>query len=268
MKRRLAVESLFFLLVAWSFCADSWAETIRVVGAGGPMLLLRDAAQAFAKTHPGAEIQVPESSGTGGGIRAVGDGDAELGRVAREPSEGKEKAYGLVYVPFAKTPVVFATWPGLKIEGLTKGQTRDIFSGMVTNWKEVGGPDLKIRVIRRHEGESNLLAIRNSIPEWAGVQITPKSKEGSTDQETVLFIKENEGAIGFCALNDARAEGLNVLSLDGVAPIKAAYPIQIIFAFVYKEERFNGLSKDFVDFVFSADGARIIERNAAFPIRR
>jgi phosphate transport system substrate-binding protein len=243
------------------------AEMVRIPGSGGPQNLLREAATAFMKKNPGVTVEVPDSSGTGGGIKGAGEGTSELGRVARRPND-KEKVYNLEYLVFAKSPVVFGTHPGLKVQNLTAAQTRDIFTGKVTNWKEVGGPDQKIRVIGRTGSEANFDALKKALPEWSGIVITDKSKTANTDQEMSQYVAENEGAIGFNPLEEFKAKGLNLLSLNGVKPTSADFPVMNDFGLVWKAEKMTGGVKAFVDFLFSAEGAAIIKANGAFPVAR
>jgi phosphate transport system substrate-binding protein len=258
----LAVLAFFSLAVV-----ATAAETVRVPGSGGPQNLLREAAKAFMAKNPGVTVEIPDSSGTGGGIKGAGEGTAELGRVARRPNE-KEAIYNLQYVGFAKSPVVFATHPGVKVANLTSAQTRDIFTGVITNWKEVGGQDLKVRIISRPSSEANFVTLATSLPEWKGLVITEKSKQASTDQEMAQWIAEFEGAIGFDPLEECKTKGLNVPSLNGVKGSSPDFPALNEFGFVYKAEKMAGGVKAFVDFIFSAEGAAIIKANSAFPIAR
>lgn len=82
------------------------AETLNIVGTGDGMRMLRDIARAYEARHPADRVIVPESIGSSGGIRAVGDDKNVLGRVARAIKD-KEKPYGLSHVPYARIPVAF-----------------------------------------------------------------------------------------------------------------------------------------------------------------
>ncbi len=263
MKRIVLALSLSLLLLP----VLAWAETFSIPGSGGPQLVLRDAAAEFNQANPGNKVEVPESSGTGGGYKAVGEGSAPLGRVSRPPND-KEKPFGVTYLPFGKVPVVFATHPSVKLTNITSAQARDLFTGVITNWKELGGPDLKVRIISRHPTEANLLAIKAALPEWKELVITEKSKLGNTDQEAAQFISENEGAVGFSPVGEARGNRLNILSLNGARPGSASYPVTTDAAFIYKPEGYKGAVKGFVDFIFSDRGQEILKENYLTPVKR
>lgn len=242
-------------------------ETITIPGTGSSQLILREVAAAFMKVNPGVKVEIPDSSGTGGGYKSAGDGSAPLGRVSRKPNE-KEAGYKLSYLLFGRNPVGITTHPGVKVKALTWAQARDLFTGTVTNWKAVGGPDLKVRVIARHENEANFMSIKTTIPEWKGLVITGKSKMSDTDPETLQFVAENEGAVGFITTSDARDAGLNIPVMGGVPSSDPAYPILVDMALVYKPERLTGNVKAFADFVFGPQAVGIIKAKGAIPVAR
>jgi len=256
-------------LLLGTLAAPAAAESFKIVGSGGPMRLLRDAAAAFSKANPGISIEVPDSIGTGGGYKAAGEGEGGivLGRVTRPP-KGKELDYGLDYLLFAKCPVVFHSHPGIKIKGLSAAQAADLFTGKITNWKEVGGPDEKVRIVARQAGESNLLLIQQAVPAWKDLVITERSKITNTDQEMPAAVAENAGAIGFGFIHEGQLKKLNILELDGQAPTSATYPVKSDFALIYKKEKLTPGMKAFIDFLFSDAGEKVVRANAATPVPR
>ncbi len=242
------------------------AETITIPGTGSSQLILREVAKIFMKANPGISVEVPDSSGTGGGYKAAGEGTAPLGRVSRKPNE-KETGYNLTYLLFGKDPVVVVTHPGVKVKALTWAQGRDLLNGKITSWKEVGGPDLKVRVISRHPTESNFNMVKTIIPEWKGMEFTEKSKLANTDGECTQFVAENEGAIGVITMPDAMEKGLGIPVMGGVKATDAVYPIMVDLALVYKGNLAVG-AKKFVDFLFTPEAQGIIRANGAVPVSR
>jgi phosphate transport system substrate-binding protein len=260
---RIALSVLALCSVSVAAQAE---ETVTIPGTGSSQLILRDAAAGFMKANPGIKVVIPDSSGTGGGYKAVGEGAAPLGRVSRRPNE-KEAGYNLTYLQFGKTPVVIATHPGVKVKSLTWAQARDLVTGKVANWSEVGGPDQKVRVIARAPNEANFSAIKKNVPEWKDLVITEKSKMANTDGETVQFIAENEGALGIITLSDAKEKGLNIPIMGGVKYSDAGYPVFVDMALVHKGT-LDGAAKKFADFLFSAEGQRVMKDNDAIPVSR
>lgn len=243
------------------------AETVTVAGTGASQVMLRGLAVAYGQAHPGVQIEVPDSVGTGGGIKAAAEGSAQLGRVAR-PLKDKEKGYGLSYVAFARVPIVFATHPSAGVKDLHTAQVLDLFSGKATDWSEVGGKTGKIRVVTRYKGETTLEALEKQLPGWAGITVTEKSKVSPTDPENAENIAAYEGAVGFTTLDLAAKHGLTVLSLDGVAPDTNEYPVFIDFGMVYKPDLLHGEAQAFLDHLFSPAAAGLIRQYGGTPLSR
>ena len=261
---------LFTLLVLSVFvvAGSAYAETITVAGTGANQEMLRAVAKSFMAVNPGITVEVPDSIGSGGAVKAAGEGKVELGRVARKIKD-KEKVYGLEYLGFARMPLVFVANSSVTgIPGLTAGQTVDIFTGKVVNWNEIGGPKTKIRVVTRYEGDSTLKMLITDLPGWADLKVTERSKSTETDQENASLLKETEGAVGYATLNIAMANGLTVFNLDGRSPQSADYPLAMEFGLVYKPGQMTGAVKKFVDYLFSDDAASAIKNSGGVAIAR
>jgi len=243
----------------------SAAAPVVVAGTGTSQALLREIAARYMRLHPGVRIEVPDSIGSGGGIRAAGQGEVDLGRVARKPKK-KEAVYGLAYQAFAAIPIVFVASPEIaRPAGLTTGQTLDVFSGRIRNWKDLGGPDARIRVISRYEGDSTIALLRKTLPGWADLEITRYAKMTQTDGENARLIAETAGAVGYSNPSLAAAAGLHVFALDGVRPSDPAYPLRIELGIVYKPGSLRPEARDFLTFLYSGPAREIIRRAGAVP---
>ena len=105
MTRRIRLAFMGAALAVATLVAPAMAQqtTLEVVGTGDGLDVLRALASAYNGQQKTAEIQIPPSIGSGGGIAAVGSGKSVLGRVARKLTDG-EIASGLVYKPIAMLP--------------------------------------------------------------------------------------------------------------------------------------------------------------------
>ena len=242
------------------------AEEINIVGTGDGMAILRGLGNSFNETHPDIVVKVPSSIGSSGGIKAVGTGKFRLGRVARIIKE-TESSYGLTYVPFAKQPVSFFVNESVKISGLTVEEILGIYSGRFKNWKDVGGKDEKIRVVRREEGDSSLAVLRNSIPGFADIELNPKSKPTLSTQENFAVVSTTRGSIGFGPYSGAVKTDLRILSVDERYPTNPDYPSVTVLALIFKEASKIGAVGDFIDFATSPKAAPAIRRFNGIPYR-
>jgi len=203
MKMKKIVMLFAVLLVAVSLSIPAMAEEIQIVGTGSGAEILENLGKAFTKANPGATIAVPKSIGSGGAIKAAGTDEAKVGRVARGIKE-KEKSYGLTYVPVAKLPIVIITHKGVGVKNLTPQQICDIYSGKITNWKEVGGKEGNIRVIRREDGDSSREVLEKNLPGYKAITVTAKSKETLSDPETIELTAKTPGTIAYGTYPNAK----------------------------------------------------------------
>src|SRR3990172_465422 len=92
-------------------------------------------------------------------------------------------------LPVAKMPIVVMTHKSVGIKNLSPKQVCDIYSGKITNWKEVGGKDGVIKVVRREDGDSSLDVLLKSLPGFKAITITSKSKTTLSDPETIELVE-------------------------------------------------------------------------------
>lgn len=240
------------------------AEELSVVGTGDGIEMLQAVAARFRQMEPSIEVRIPPSIGSGGGIAAVGSGAARLARVAR-PLSDAERARGLAYVPVAKIPSAFFVHPSAGISRLDTVQLAAIYSGQISNWKEVGGMDIRIRVVRREDADSTLTTLRANMPGWKNLEITERSKTAVSTQEAVESVRLTDGAIGFGPYSKILDIGTTVLEIDGHHPSQPGYPSTGELAYVYRPEGLpNDVSK-FIAFSRAGEAAEIIRSYGALP---
>lgn len=263
MKRVLT--GLFVLLISITLSTMALAEEITIVGTGDGVAVLKSIGDAFSKAN-GVTITVPDSIGSGGGIKAVGADEAKIARVARKLKD-KEAPLGLTYTPFATIPTVFCVNSSVTVDNLTAKQVADIYAGTITDWKEVGGNSEPIRVVRREDGDSTLEVLQKTFPGFKDITITDKAKTALKTSEMVEIVTGKAGAIAFGPLDVALANNLKVLKIDGKAPTDAGYPSAVTMAFVYKEANNTGSIKQFVEFATSSAAHEAITSKGGMALK-
>ena len=239
------------MLVAVLFSIPAMAEEIQIVGTGSGAEILENLGKAFTKTNPGVTVSIPKSIGSGGGMKAVGTDAAKIGRVARGIKDN-EKSYGLTYLPVAKMPIVVMTHNGVGIKNLTPQQICDIYSGKITNWKEVGGKEGNIRVIRREDGDSSLDVLQKTLPGFKTITITTKSKTTLSDPETIEITEKTAGTISFGTYPNAKVSDVTAVTIGGKSATAADYPYVGELALVFKEKNKTGNIAKFIVFITSS----------------
>lgn len=255
----------FYAVFASHLCLAG--QQLTVCGTGDSQQLLRVLGEAFSKIHPDTVIGVPESIGSSGGIRATAEGKCDMGRTAR-PLKEKEMGFGLNYRIFASTPVVFATNHSVACHDISTKQVIGLYKGEITNWQQLGGEDKVLYLAVRYHGDSARTVLEKHIPplaefvDWAGT-ITYSTPE------TVEAVVRHDHTIAFLPLAMAVKNNLNIFRFNGIEPSQenirnGSYPLIIPLGLVWKEE-LQGASKDFVNFIFSDLGKKIIADNGAVP---
>lgn len=193
--------------------------TVTAAGSSALLPLAQAAAESFMEENPDCVVTV-NGGGSGEGLKQVADGAIDIGNsdVFAEEKLDAATAAGLVdheVCTITMAPVVNTT---LGVSNLTTEQLVGIFTGEVTNWSEVGGPDTDILLVTRPSSSGTRALFKN----WAlgGAEEASNEALETDDSGTLLqTVEQNEGAIGYVALsyliNDST---VSPVSIDGVAP--------------------------------------------------
>ena len=202
-----------------------------------------------------------EFVGSGAGIEAVTAGMVDIGNASRALKD-EEKANGIVENSVAIDGLAVVTDPASKVEDLTKDQLTKIYTGEITNWKDLGGSDSPIVVIGRESGSGT----RGAFEELLKVedQCVYASELDSTGA-VMAKVAATPGAIGYVSL-DVIDDTVKTLKLDGVEPteenIKAgSYSLSRPFVMATKGEisEQSKLVQNWFEYIKSSEGQEIIK---------
>jgi phosphate transport system substrate-binding protein len=233
------------------------ADELSIVGTGDGMEMLTALASVFAADHAETRVLVPPSIGSGGAIAAVGADRAVLGRIARPLSEA-ERELALRALPIVRIPSAVFVHPSAGVSGLSAAQVADIYAGKVENWRELGGRDLKIKIVRRDDADSTLAVLRATMPGWRDLVLTTRSKVAVTTQEAVETVKRVEGAIGFGPYSTLLEPEAAVLRIDGQRPTDPGYPSAVTLALLYKDATVTPDARAFMAFARSQRARNVL----------
>ena len=256
------------ILVAATFslvASMAYADQYRVVGTGDGMDVLTALGSAYMADNPGSMVVMPPSIGSGGGIAAVGSEKEILGRIAR-PLSPIERELGLVATPVFRLSSAIYVHPSAGITGLTSEQLRDIYVGRISNWSKVGGNDLRIKVVRREEADSTLLVLRQSMPGWAQLEITERSKMALTTQDSIETVRKVRGAIGFGPFTRLLEPELKVLTIDGRHPTNPHYPSAVTVSYIHKTTTVTPEASAIIAYARSSKAIALLQSIGAVPV--
>ena len=177
-----------------------------------------------------------------------------------------EIALGMVATHIFELRSAFFAHRSAGVAALTTQQVADIYAGKIVNWRDVGGADLRIRVVRREEADSTIGVLRQTMPGWKDLVITEKSKTALTTQDCVNSVKEIEGAIGFGPYTKALDADLSVIKIDGRSPTAPGYPSAVIVSLVNKQSTVTAEAKSFIAYAKSEKARALLERMGAVPV--
>lgn len=233
---------------------DEVSGSLVVSGSSAMQPLVAAAAEEFMAENPGADIQV-NAGGSGTGLSQVAEGSVDIGNsdVFAEEKEGIS-AGELVDHKVAVVGITAAVNPKVGIKDISKEDLIKVFTGEITNWKEVGGKDQKIVLVNRPDA-SGTRAIFNKFALDGATPAEGITEDSSNTVKKILT--ETEGAVGYLAFSYFTDDSITPLSVDGVDPTEenvqsGKFPIWA-YQHSYTKGEPKGLAKAFLDYLMSDD---------------
>ncbi len=198
---------------------DSLSGTVTASGSSALLPLAQAAADKFMESNPDLVITV-NGGGSGEGLKQVADGSVDIGNsdVSAEEKLDADVAKTLTDHEVAIVAMAPVVNKDLGITSLTTDQLVSIFTGKVTNWKDVGGPDEEILLVTRPSSSGT----RATFKKWALNGEEEASNEAlETDDSGTLVqtVSTNKGAIGYVALSYlVNNTDVQAVAIDGVEP--------------------------------------------------
>lgn len=206
--------------------------------------------------------------GSSAGITNALTGVSEIGMSSRDLKE-EEVAEGIEEIAIAYDGIVVVTHPTNKIKDITMEQVKQIFTGEVTNWKELGGEDLEIVVVSREDGSGSRDAFQE-IVDYGSSELIRNAIIASGNGNIKTTVATNKHAVGFISFEYVD-ESIAPLQIDGVEPtaqnvLDGHYKLSRPFLFVYKNLTDNG--QQFIDYIMSEAGQEIVAETGAIPVNQ
>ncbi|MEW6161717.1 MAG: phosphate ABC transporter substrate-binding protein [Nitrospirota bacterium] len=262
----LRLYLIFFFLIALLGCRPSNKEGVVITIAGSTSVqpFAEKLAEIYMEHHRGVIINV-QGGGSTAGIRSVKGEAADIGTCSRELMEEEKDLKRIV---IARDGIAIITHPKNKIQNLSLSQLRDIFAGRIRYWSELGWVHKRIHFVTREEGSGTRCGFEEMV--MHDVPISDEALVEDSNGSVREIIAHDPHAIGYISYGIVD-KWVNALSIDGVEPnlgtIKGKrYELTRPFLFVTKEEP-HGLARDFIDFVLSPEGQKILEREGLVGIR-
>lgn len=236
---------------------DGSTSMEKVIGALG---------ESFMEANSGTTFTY-NPTGSGSGIQAVSEGRCDIGLSSRALKDD-EKASGLKETTLALDGIAIIVNPQNPVKDLSLEQIAKIYTGEITNWKDVGGEDAEIVLIGREAGSGTRDGFESITDTKDACQYR---QELTSTGDVITTVSRNPNAIGYASLA-AIKDSVKALTVNGVAPTEATvkdgtYLVQRPFVLVTKEGvALSETAQKFFDFATSADAASIISAAGAVPV--
>ncbi|MHB1341096.1 MAG: phosphate ABC transporter substrate-binding protein [Coriobacteriia bacterium] len=242
---------------------DAAAHRVIVTGSTTIQPIAEVAAEEFTAANPEMDVLV-SGVGSSAGIENVSSGTSDIGTSSRELKD-EEMDLGLFDTPIAYDAIAVIVNPSNPVTSLTKAEVKAIFQGTITNWSEVGGPDMEIGIVNRDEASGTREAFAKIVLDKERFDPTAVILPGTGQVRSV--VAQAPSAIGYISLGFV-TDDVKALAVDGVVAeeatvVSGAYPVQRLLHFFTVGEPM-GLAKQYIDYVLSDEVQESIVRDAGF----
>ena len=240
--------------------------TLDIAGGTAHIPVMTQAAQDIMTFNPKIRITVA-GGGSGVGVKQVGEGLAGIGNTGRPLKPAEVEKYGLKTFPFAIDGVALAVHPANPVKALTKEQVVAIYSGAVTDWKDLGGEPGTINLYGREDGSGTRETFTDKLLGKADLAPTVNVVNSNGAMKTA--IAQDKRAMGYVGIGHLDSSIAGV-AIDGHVPSQAnaasgEYPV-VRDLFMNTKGEPTGLTAAFIDYIYSEPGAKIIEKSGYIPI--
>ncbi len=253
------------------------APVIAMDGSVTMVRLVKQLQNGFAQQNPSIATTygIPDGrpNGSNKGLQALSEGRVALAATSR-PLKAEQVAAGLVAIPVARDALAVVVGANNPFQGgLTTAQLRGIFNGSITNWNEVGGPNLPIRVLNRANASGTQELFKDVVLE--GKDFPPNRPNYITwprDETTPILRELGNNGISYTTVFQARGQSLvRIVPIDGMMPTDSAnitsgrYPLSRFLYFASKREVTPNV-RMFLEFALSPQGQQAVERAEFVPL--
>ena len=222
--------------------------------------------ESFMAQNSGVTVNY-NPTGSGSGITAVQGGTCDIGLSSRALKD-EEKSAGLKETVLAYDGIAIIVHPDNPVSDLSVEQLAQLYTGEITNWKDVGGNDAEVVLIGREAASGT----RDGFESITGTKDKCQYRQELTSTgDVITAVSQNPDAIGYASLASVK-DSVKALNVDGVTPSEAtvkdgSYKVQRPFVLVTMEgKELSPAAQAFFDYAISSDAASIIAKAGAVAV--
>jgi len=249
--------------------ASGQKQTIKISGSTTLLPIVQAAADTYMKAHPDADIQI-SGGGSGVGIQAIGAKTVDIGMTSREVTAAEMTKYpSFVVTAVAQDGVAIVVNPANTIPYITLDQAKGIYLGKITKWSEITGADVpgtnnQIVIVGRDSASGTRTYFDQTVLGTATA--TNKMLEKNSNGAVLQTVAQTPGAVGYISIGfvskDVKALPIWYNAQKIISPTLAnvkdlSYPMSRNL-YVITNGQPTGLAGDFIKYILSADGQKIV----------
>ncbi|HEX5002914.1 MAG TPA: PstS family phosphate ABC transporter substrate-binding protein [Bacteroidia bacterium] len=265
------MKKLVLALAAVTISVSAYSQKLVVKGSDTVLPLSQKFAEVYMKKSSGASITVI-GGGSGVGISAMLDNTTDIAMASRkmkmdERMKMQEAGRAFKEVVIAYDALSVVVNPNNKVGKLTREQLEGIYTGKITNWKELGGEDMKIVAYARETSSGTYEFFKESVLKRKNYSSTCLNMPATG--AVIQAVSQTKGAIGYVGLayvNDKVKDvavsydgGKNYVTASKENAMNKTYPIVRPLFYYYPTSREKGV-KPFLDFILSSEGQEIVDK--------
>jgi phosphate transport system substrate-binding protein len=247
------------------------AESIVIKGSTTVLPIAQAALEAYMKANPGVQISL-SGGGSGEGVKALIDKTTDIATSSREIKKeeitlAETKGVKPLAHVVAFDAIIPVVNPKNKVSNLSIDQLSQIYQGKITNWKEVGGEDLKIVVISRDSSSGTFESWDHFVMKKA--KVTPKAQMLASNGALVTAVAKNRYAIAYLGMGYVN-KSVKPVQVNGIiASVQTALSKEYPFSrelYMYTNGEPTGEVAKFIVFVKSTEGQKIVAKEGFVPL--
>lgn len=223
--------------------------------------------ESFMAQNGGVTVNY-NPTGSGSGITAVQEGTCDIGLSSRALKD-EEKSAGLKETVLAYDGIAIIVHPDNPVSDLSVEQIAKLYTGEITNWKDVGGNDAEIVLIGREAGSGTRDGFESITDTKDACQYR---QELTSTGDVITTVSSNPDAIGYASLASVK-DTVKALTVNGVVPSEASvkdgsYVVQRPFVLVTKDgTKLSDSAQKFFDYITSEAASKVISNAGAVPVK-
>jgi phosphate transport system substrate-binding protein len=273
MKKFIFYSLILCIICGISTVGDVYADkmSITIKGSTTNLPIVQRTAEEFMKEYPGINISV-QGGGSGMGINSLIDGITDIADASR-PMRNSELKQAVSNGINPKANIIAMDGIAIVVnrsncvDNLTKEQIKNIFTGKISNWSDVGGDDSTIVIVGRDGSSGTFDTFTERMLD--GAKTRPDALLQASNQAVLQVVSGTHGAIGYIGLGYV-CDRIKAVTVNGIECTKdtvttGRYPLARPL-FMYTDGNPSGSVKKFIDFILSNRGQALVEEQGYVPL--